>query len=79
MVLTQKYLDITTGFLLLRRILRNNQFRVSAGFSLNPPFKGFGMAFLWFAVDEPQLFSLIMGASMPTGTFKGYIDTFVGL
>lgn len=54
------------------------QFRVSAGFSLNPPFKGFGMAFLWFAVDEPQLFSLIMDASMPTGTFKGYIDTFVG-
>ena len=54
------------------------QLRVSAGFSLNPPFKGFGMAFLWFAVDEPQLFSLIMDASMPTGTFKDYIDTFVG-
>ncbi len=54
------------------------QSRVSAGFSLNPPFKGFGMAFLWFAVDEPQLFSLIMDASRPTGTFKDYIDTFVG-
>lgn len=26
MVLTQKYLDITTGFLLLRRILRNNRY-----------------------------------------------------
>ena len=54
------------------------QSRVRAGFSLNPPFKGFGMAFLWFAVDEPQLFSLIMDASRPTGTFKDYIDTFVG-
>ena len=28
---------------------------VGAGFSLSPPFKGFGMAFLWFAMDEPQL------------------------
>ena len=54
------------------------QLRVSAGFSLNPPFKGFGMAFLWFAVDEPQLFSLIMDASTPTSSFKDYIDTFVG-
>ncbi|MBR5905045.1 MAG: TetR/AcrR family transcriptional regulator [Bacteroidales bacterium] len=54
------------------------QLRVSAGFSLNPPFKGFGMAFLWFAVDEPQLFSLIMDASTPTNSFKDYIDTFVG-
>ena len=52
--------------------------RVRAGFSLNPPFKGFGMAFLWFAVDEPQLFSLIMDASTPTSSFKDYIDTFVG-
>ena len=54
------------------------QLRVSAGFSLNPPFKGFGMAFLWFAMDEPQLFSLIMDASMPTNSFVDYIDTFVG-
>ena len=54
------------------------QLRVSAGFSLNPPFKGFGMAFLWFAVDEPQLFSLIMDASTPTTSFREYIDTFVG-
>ena len=54
------------------------QLRVRAGFSLNPPFKGFGMAFLWFAVDEPQLFSLIMGASTPTASFRDYIDTYVG-
>lgn len=54
------------------------QERVRAGFSLNPPFKGFGMAFLWFAMDEPQLFSLIMDASTPTSSFKDYIDTFVG-
>ena len=52
--------------------------RVGAGFSLNPPIKGFGMAFLWFAVDEPRLFSLIMDASTPTSSFKDYIDTFVG-
>ena len=52
--------------------------RVGAGFSLNPPFKGFGMAFLWFAMDEPQLFSLIIDASTPTTSFKDYIDTFVG-
>ena len=52
--------------------------RVRAGFSLNPPFKGFGMAFLWFAMDEPQLFSLIMDASTPTASYKDYIDTFVG-
>ena len=54
------------------------QLRVSAGFSLNPPFKGFGMAFLWFAMDEPQLFSLIIDASTPTTSFREYIDTFVG-
>ena len=40
--------------------------RVSAGFSLHPPFKGFGMALLWFAMDEPQLYSLVMDADMPT-------------
>ena len=26
--------------------------RVGTGFQLNPPFKGFGMAFLWFAMDR---------------------------
>ena len=54
------------------------QSRVSAGFSLNPPFKGFGMAFLWFAMDEPQLFSLIMEAEAPVTSFENYIDTYVG-
>lgn len=54
------------------------QLRVGAGFSLNPPFKGFGMAFLWFAMDEPQLFSLIMDESAPTASFKDYIDANVG-
>ena len=52
--------------------------RVSAGFSLNPPFKGFGMALLWFAMDEPQLYSLVMEADMPTGSFENYVDTYVG-
>jgi hypothetical protein len=51
---------------------------VSAGFSLNPPFKGFGMAFLWFAIDEPQLFSLIMEADAPATSFESYIDAYVG-
>ena len=54
------------------------QSRVRAGFSLNPPFKGFGMAFLWFAMDEPQLFSLIMDAEAPATSFEDYIDTYVG-
>ena len=52
--------------------------RVSAGFSLNPPFKGFGMATLWFAMDEPQLYSLVMEADMPTESFENYADTYVG-
>ncbi|MBR5174829.1 MAG: TetR/AcrR family transcriptional regulator [Bacteroidales bacterium] len=52
--------------------------RVGAGFSLNPPFKGFGMAFLWFAMDEPQLYSLVMEADMPTESFEDYVDTYVG-
>ena len=52
--------------------------RVSAGFSLNPPFKGFGMALLWFAMDEPQLYSLVMEADMPTESFEDYVDTYVG-
>ena len=54
------------------------QSRVSAGFSLNPPFKGFGMAFLWFVIDEPQLFSLIMEADAPATSFENYIDAYVG-
>ena len=52
--------------------------RVGAGFSLHPPFKGFGMALLWFAMDEPQLYSLVMDADMPTESFENYADTYVG-
>ena len=52
--------------------------RVGAGFSLNPPFKGFGMALLWFAMDEPQLYSLVMEADKPTVSFEDYVDTYVG-
>ena len=52
--------------------------RVSAGFSLHPPFKGFGMALLWFAMDEPQLYSLIMDADMPATSFEDYADEYVG-
>ncbi|MBO7640557.1 MAG: hypothetical protein J6S66_02230 [Bacteroidales bacterium] len=52
--------------------------RVGAGFSLNPPFKGFGMALLWFAMDDPQLYSLIMEAETPAKTLEAYVDTYVG-
>ena len=52
--------------------------RVSAGFSLNPPFKGFGMALLWFAMDEPQLYSLVMEADPPAESLENYADTYVG-
>ena len=54
------------------------QKRVGTGFSLNPPFKGFGIALLWFAMDEPQLFSMIMDADAPASSYRDYIDTHVG-
>ena len=52
--------------------------RVSAGFSLHPPVKGFGMALVWFAMDEPQLYSLVMDADMPMESFENYADEYVG-
>lgn len=52
--------------------------RVGAGFALNPPFKGFGMALLWFAMDEPELFKLVMGSRTSAASFEEYIDTHIG-
>jgi len=52
--------------------------RVRAGFSLKPPFKGFGIALLWFAMDEPRLFSLIMEADATAKSFENYVDTYIG-
>lgn len=52
--------------------------RVGAGFSLNPPFKGFGMAFVWFAMDEPRLFRLIMDSAGPSVSLEAYLDAHVG-
>ena len=52
--------------------------RVGAGFSLNPPFKGFGLALVWFAMDEPELFKLIMESETPAMSFEAYIDTQIG-
>lgn len=52
--------------------------RMQAGFHLNPPFKGFGIAFLWFAMDEPQLYKLIMRPTVPTTSFQDYIEKTVG-
>ena len=58
-----------------RRLFRE---RVAAGFALNPPFKGFGMALLWFAMDEPELYKLVMENKAPATSFEDYIDTQVG-
>ncbi len=52
--------------------------RVGDGFALNPPFKGFGMAFIWFAMDEPHLFSMIMESQTQPVSYKDYIDSYVG-
>jgi AcrR family transcriptional regulator len=52
--------------------------RVGDGFLLNPPFKGFGMAFIWFAMDEPHLFSMIMESQTQPASYKDYIDSYVG-
>ena len=54
------------------------QRRVGDGFSLNPPFKGFGLAFIWFAMDEPQLYKLVMEKSSRDTSFEAYIDAHVG-
>ena len=52
--------------------------RIETGFSLNPPFKGFGLAFVWFAMDEPQLYKLIMSNPGQAASFEDYIDKHVG-
>ncbi len=52
--------------------------RVGDGFALNPPFKGFGVAFIWFAMDEPHLFSMIMESQSQPASYKEYIDSYVG-
>ena len=52
--------------------------RVGDGFALNPPFKGFGVAFIWFAMDEPRLFSMIMESQSQPASYKDYIDSYVG-
>lgn len=52
--------------------------RVGDGFALNPPFKGFGIAFIWFAMDEPYLFSMIMESQSQPASYKDYIDSHVG-
>ncbi len=54
------------------------QMRVGEGFALNPPFKGFGIAFIWFAMDEPHLFSMIMESQSQPASYKDYIDSHIG-
>ena len=52
--------------------------RVGDGFALNPPFKGFGIAFIWFAMDEPYLFSMIMEPQSQPASYMDFIDSHVG-
>ena len=52
--------------------------RIRAGLQMNPPFKGFGLAFLWFAMDEPESFKLIMAQDTPAESVQEFIDTHVG-
>ena len=52
--------------------------RVGDGFALKPPFKGFGIAFIWFAMDEPHLFSMIMDSQSQPASYRDYIDSHVG-
>jgi hypothetical protein len=68
------------GVLEVVRTQARNMFkeRIGAGFALNPPFKGFGMALLWFAMDEPELFKLVMGSRTSAASFEEYIDTHIG-
>ena len=58
-----------------RRLFRE---RVGAGFLQDPPFKGFGIALLWFAMDEPGLFRLIMEGGQEGCSFEEYIDRQIG-
>lgn len=52
--------------------------RISEGFSLNPPFKGFGLALLWFAMDEPQLYKTVMEEKKSVASIEDYIDAHIG-
>ncbi len=52
--------------------------RVAAGYQLNPAFKGIGMAFLWFAMDEPELYKMVIDDPAPATSFEDYIDTHIG-
>ena len=52
--------------------------RVGDGFALNPPFKGFGIALIWFAMDEPHLFTLIMESQTESASYQDYVDSYVG-
>lgn len=51
--------------------------RLRAGLQMNPPFKGLGIAFIWFAMDEPELFKLIM-QDTASESIQDFIDTHVG-
>lgn len=52
--------------------------RMQEGFRMAPPFKGFGIALMWFAMDEPELFKLVMKQDKPMASREEYIDTHVG-
>ena len=52
--------------------------RIGEGFSLNPPFKGFGLALLWFAMDEPQLYKIVVEEKVLAVSIEDYIDAHIG-
>ena len=52
--------------------------RIKEGFSLNPPFKGFGLALLWFAMDEPQLYKIVVEEKVSAVSIEDYIDAHIG-
>ncbi|MBO4902134.1 MAG: TetR/AcrR family transcriptional regulator [Lachnospiraceae bacterium] len=45
---------------------------VQKGLSMNPPFKGFAMQFVQFAVDEPMLFQLLFASRKDDPRFEEY-------
>lgn len=51
---------------------------VDTGLKMNPPVKGFGIEFLWFAMDEPELFKLLMERDSGSADFREFVDGFAG-
>lgn len=46
---------------------------VNKGLSMKPPFKGFGIEFLWFAMDEPEFFKLLFNNAFRSESYDGFL------